>query len=193
MGFELYLPELHASIICLHRRDDLQGRLHAVETHDLPWWGSPATPGGGKWAEWGVHWNSSVGLSHESTFFQKFTWLTYVLSHSVVSDSSWAYGLWPNRLLCPRNSPGKNTGVGCHFLLQRIFLTQGSNLHLLHWQESSLRWAIREANIYSSDCRFVRVPDPGKLCLDSCPIDTVNTCLLHEATNVEGALLHSKR
>lgn len=36
MGFELYLPELHASIICLHRRDDLQGRLHAVETHDLP-------------------------------------------------------------------------------------------------------------------------------------------------------------
>ena len=35
----------------------------------------------------------------------------------------------------------KNTGVGCHFLLQRIFLTQGSNsilLHLLHWQMDSL-------------------------------------------------------
>ena len=30
--------------------------------------------------------------------------------------------------------PGKNTGVGCHFLLQGIFLTQGSNLSLLHWQ-----------------------------------------------------------
>ena len=30
------------------------------------------------------------------------------------------------------NSPGKNTGVGCHALLQGIFLTQGSNLHLLH-------------------------------------------------------------
>ena len=28
--------------------------------------------------------------------------------------------------------PGKNTGVGCHFLLQGIFLTQGLNLHLLH-------------------------------------------------------------
>ena len=26
-----------------------------------------------------------------------------------------------------------NTGVGCHSLLQGIFLTQGSNLHLLHW------------------------------------------------------------
>ena len=31
-------------------------------------------------------------------------------------------------------SPGKHTGVGCHFLLQGIFLTQGSNPHLLRWQ-----------------------------------------------------------
>ena len=36
-------------------------------------------------------------------------------------------------LLCLWNFPGKNTGVGCHLLLQRIFLTQGSNLSLLHW------------------------------------------------------------
>ena len=34
-----------------------------------------------------------------------------------------------NRLLCPRDSPGKNSGVGCRFLLQGVFLTQGSNLH----------------------------------------------------------------
>ena len=34
-------------------------------------------------------------------------------------------------LLCPWDSPGKNIGVGCHSLLQEIFLTQGSNLHLL--------------------------------------------------------------
>ena len=33
----------------------------------------------------------------------------------------------PTRLLCPWNSPGKNSGVGCHFLLQGIFPTQGSN------------------------------------------------------------------
>ena len=33
--------------------------------------------------------------------------------------------------------PGKNTGVGFHFLLQGIFLTQGSNPHLLHWQADS--------------------------------------------------------
>ena len=32
----------------------------------------------------------------------------------------------------------KNTGMGCHFLLQRIFLTQGSNPGLLHWQADSL-------------------------------------------------------
>ena len=37
----------------------------------------------------------------------------------------------PARLLCPWDFPSKNTGVGCHFLLQGIFLTQGSNLHLL--------------------------------------------------------------
>ena len=33
---------------------------------------------------------------------------------------------------------GKNTGVGCHFLLQGIFLDQGSNPRLLHWQADSL-------------------------------------------------------
>ena len=50
------------------------------------------------------------------------------------------YGLYPTSLLCPRNFPGKNIGAGCHFLLQGIFPTQGSNpyLHLLHWLVSSL-------------------------------------------------------
>ena len=44
-------------------------------------------------------------------------------------------------LLCPWDSPGKNTRVGFHFLLQGIFSTQGSNLcllHLLHWQVGCL-------------------------------------------------------
>ena len=40
-----------------------------------------------------------------------------VLSHSVVSDSR-PHRLEPAGLLCPWDSPGKNTGVGCHFLLQ---------------------------------------------------------------------------
>ena len=54
-----------------------------------------------------------------------------MFNHSDVSGSLQPHGLWSTRLLCPRDSPGKNTGVGCHFLLQRIFLTQGSNSALL--------------------------------------------------------------
>ena len=49
--------------------------------------------------------------------------------------------LQPARLFCPWDSPGKNTGVGCHFLFQVIFPVQGSNpclLCLLHWQVGSL-------------------------------------------------------
>ena len=48
-----------------------------------------------------------------------------------LAKSCWAlrpHGLYPARLLCP----GKNTEVGCHALLQGIFLTQGPNLCLLH-------------------------------------------------------------
>ena len=51
------------------------------------------------------------------------------VSHSVVSNSLRPPGLWPTRLLCPWDSPDKNTGMGCHALLQGIFPTQGSNLH----------------------------------------------------------------
>ena len=51
---------------------------------------------------------------------------------SVMSNSMRPHGLQPPRLLCPWDSPGKNTGVGCHALLRGIFLTQGSNLNLPH-------------------------------------------------------------
>ena len=47
----------------------------------------------------------------------------------------------PARLLCPWDSPSKNTGVGCHAVFQGNFPIQGSNLHLLcllHWQVGSL-------------------------------------------------------
>ena len=50
-------------------------------------------------------------------------------------------GLQPTRLLCPWDSPGKNTEMGCHALLQGIFPTQGLSPHilrLLHWQAGSL-------------------------------------------------------
>ena len=48
-----------------------------------------------------------------------------------MSDSVGPHRQQPIRLLCPWDSPGKNTGVGCHALLQGIFPTQGSNSHLL--------------------------------------------------------------
>ena len=54
-----------------------------------------------------------------------------------MSDSLQPCALQPTRLFCPWDSPGKNTGVDCHALLQGIFPTQGLNLHLfclLHWQ-----------------------------------------------------------
>ena len=41
----------------------------------------------------------------------------------------------PTRLFCPWESPGKNTGVGCHSLLQGIFLTQGLNPGLLRCRQ----------------------------------------------------------
>ena len=40
--------------------------------------------------------------------------------------------------LYPWDFPGRNTGVGCHFLLQGIFPSQESNPRLLHWQADSL-------------------------------------------------------
>ena len=49
-----------------------------------------------------------------------------------MSDSLQSHGLQLTRVLCPWNSPGKNTEVGCHSILQGLFPSQGSNLDLLH-------------------------------------------------------------
>ena len=51
---------------------------------------------------------------------------------SVVSDSLQPMDCSPTRLLCPWDSPGKNTGVGCCALLHGIFPTQESNPYLQH-------------------------------------------------------------
>ena len=58
-------------------------------------------------------------------------------ARSVRSDSA-TNRLQPDRFLCPLNFPGKNTGVGCHFLLQGTFPTQGLNPCLLSQQADSL-------------------------------------------------------
>ena len=73
-----------------------------------------------------------------------------------MSDS---HGLEPSRLPCPWNFPGKNTGVGCHFLLQRVFSIQVLNPSLLVSRPESpaltggffTSWATREAPIWSPE------------------------------------------
>ena len=57
-------------------------------------------------------------------------------SRSVLSDSLRPHELLPTRLLCPWDFPGNNTGVDCHFLLQRIFPTQGWNPGLPHSRQT---------------------------------------------------------
>ena len=73
-----------------------------------------------------------------------------VRSCSVMFNSLQSHGLSPARLLCPWNFPGKNTGGGCHFLLQGIFPTQGMKLCLLVFPVLAGRF-------------FTTVPIPGKM------------------------------
>ena len=58
------------------------------------------------------------------------------LESEVASDSLQPHELEPARLLRLWDLPGKNTGVGCHFLFHRIFLTQGWNLGLPHCRQT---------------------------------------------------------
>ena len=57
------------------------------------------------------------------------------LSHVSLSATPWTAA---RQAPLSMGFPGKNTGVGCHFLLQGIFLTHGLNPNLLHWQVDSL-------------------------------------------------------
>ena len=94
----------------------------------------------------------------------------FVCYHSVAklcTTPLQSHGLKLTRLLCPRGFPGKNTGVGCHALLQGIFPTQGSNLCLLHWQADSslLSQLSREAHwqIGMTVCKIKLFEEGGML------------------------------
>ena len=74
-----------------------------------------------------IYWMASIG---EVLWIAQWMSGINTYASSVISVVSLRpQGLYPARLLCPWDSPGKNTGVGCHALLQGIF--QGSNLSLL--------------------------------------------------------------
>ena len=85
----------------------------------------------------------SISLTHAHTHSHTHTHLSCYSTLFVVVlvvKSCWTlqpHRLQPARLLCSWDFPGKNTGVVCHFLLQGIFLTQGSNPCLLLCQADS--------------------------------------------------------
>ena len=60
--------------------------------------------------------------------------------HSVRDAVAVSHGLQPTRLLCPWDSPGRNTGVGCH-VLQGNLPSPGIKPGLLH-----CRWILYQLN-----------------------------------------------
>ena len=91
--------------------------------------------------------HSNIGLLFEDVWLS-CSFKLYVSEcsvASVMSNSLQSYGLWPARLLCPWDSPGRNTGVGCHAFLQEIFQIQELNPHLLHCRQIFYPWATSKA------------------------------------------------
>ena len=69
-----------------------------------------------------------------------------MLSHSVMSDSLRFHGLWPARLFCPWDFLSKDTGVGCHLLLQGDLPNPGIKPTFPALQADSLplsQWEVR--------------------------------------------------
>ena len=66
---------------------------------------------------------------------QKHIAIRLLRAHSVIFKSLQPHRLQPAKFLCPWDSSGKNTGMDCHFLFRGFFLTQESNLCLLHHRQ----------------------------------------------------------
>ena len=85
----------------------------------------------------------------------------------------------PDRFLYPWDSPGMNTGEGCHALLQGIFPTQGSSpclLHHLHWQSGSLTLAPPGKPWYCSIHYCIKRKEKRKSSLYATYIPVVSQC-----------------
>ena len=81
----------------------------------------------------------------ESDTTERLNW-TESLSHAPLFA---IHELQPTRLRCPWDFPGKDTGVVYHSLLQGIFLTQGSNLGLLHCRQILSQLSYQGSPIFS--------------------------------------------
>ena len=127
------LPYLVCWYRFLHRRPETRGLLESVETDAAAFWRMTkglqlwvsSDPGGSRVLAKGLLWRLILMVFRPAVYIP-------ILMCSVVSCSLPPFGLSPARLLCTWGFSGKNTGVGCHFLFQGIFLTQGWNQHLLH-------------------------------------------------------------
>ena len=85
-------------------------------------------------------WEDSILLERDNLNFKLLACMCAKSLQSCSTLCNTMKRLWPARFLWPWNTPDKNTVVGCHFLLQGIFLTQGLNprfLCLLRWQVGS--------------------------------------------------------
>ena len=92
--------------------------------------------------------------------YQGSPWFCSVhFSRSIVSDSLQPHGLQPARLLYSWDSPGKNTGVGYHSLLQGIFLTQGSSSGFLHCRQILYHLTTRQKLVYMYIFKLEFSPD----------------------------------
>ena len=91
---------------------------------------------------WGSHNNQRLVITLSGTMskpvqlYQKNACIdACMLSHVRLFATLWTVAC---QAPLPMGFPGKNTGVGCYFLLQGIYPAQRSNPHLLHWQVDSL-------------------------------------------------------
>ena len=101
---------------------------------------------------WEKRWWAPYSLGQNS-LFSKLLWFEFISAAATVQSLSrvrllatpWTVTI---RLLCPRDSPGKNIGVGCHALLQGIFPTQGSNPGLLYFRQILYHSPTRKVQIH---------------------------------------------
>ena len=113
-------------------------------------------------------------------------------SRSIMSDSATPmgpHGLWPARLFCPLNSPGKNTGVGSYSLLQGNLPNPGTEFRSPALQVDSLsfepprealpvssvqfRHSVMSDSLWPNGLQHARLPCPSLTlgaCSNSCPV-----------------------
>ena len=126
-----------------------------LDVREGPWEEDESLQGDRASAIWNKEWDKSqpvqktckllefeCGVIPSDSIFHATLFNVESGNHTVMPDSLWPHGLWPTRLLCPWDSPGKNTWVGSHSLLQGISVGLLSNAFikpsLVPWIEFSL-------------------------------------------------------